>query len=521
VDLKWLRAFTIVGPIAFLVALELLGIFVLGPSLGHSSAIRLLIFFLVLVAAVVLFSFWVFRTIERQQRYLIRSAKDIEQLNQELQARVDELRRAHQIAAQHNRQLDAVNTAITSISSEIDLVPVLQNIADAARQLINSRYAALGVANDRGRIVQFITSGITTEQRAAIGPLPQGHGLLGALIKEGRPLRIANIGTDPRSHGFPPNHPPMTSLLGVPILFKGRPVGDLYLTDKVGAAEFTEEDQELLMLLASHAAVAIENARLYQEARTSRDRLQAWNEQLEAIVAERTGEIERYSKELTTRVMQAQEEERKRIARELHDDTAQSLSTLMITLDLLEPNLPADDTALRNGFDRVRSIAKRTLDEVRTLAHDLRPTILDDFGLEAALRWYAEEYRQIFGVQVETDIERVPGERLAPEIELALFRIAQEALTNSGKHGQASRVRLALSFPDSSARLLVEDNGSGFVREDVEGPTRQSGLGLYGMRERADLVGASLEIASTPGRGTRVMADVPLADREADLESGT
>jgi signal transduction histidine kinase len=515
-DLKRLRVFTIVGPIAFLVVLELLGIFVLGPTLGHSSVIRLLIFFLVLVAAVVLFSFWVFRTIERQQRDLARDAKDIEQLNRQMRERVDELRRAHKIAARHNRQLDAVNSAITSISSEIDLLSVLQNIADAARQLINSRYAALGVANEQGRIQQFITSGISAEQRAAIGPLPQGHGLLGTLIKEARPLRLANIGTDPRSHGFPPNHPPMTSLLGVPILFKGRAVGDLYLTDKIGASEFSEEDQDLLVLLANHAAVAIENARLYEEARTSRDRLQAWNERLESIVEERTREIERYSKELTTRVMGAQEEERKRIARELHDETAQSLSTLLITLDLLEQGLPAGDPTLRTGFDRVRGIAKRTLDEVRTLAHDLRPTILDDFGLEAALRWYAEEYRQTFGMPVETDIERVPGERLSPEIELALFRIAQEALTNSGRHGRPSRVRLALSFPDSSARLLVEDDGTGFVSDDVEGPTRHGGLGLYGMRERAELVGAHLEITSAPGRGTRVTASVPLADRKSE-----
>jgi signal transduction histidine kinase len=310
----------------------------------------------------------------------------------------------------------------------------------------------------------------------------------------------------------------MTSLLGVPILFQGRPVGDLYLTDKIGADEFSAEDQDLLMLLANHAAVAIENARLYEEVSASRDRLQVWSEELEEKVAERTREIERYSKELTTRVLQAQEEERKRLARELHDDTAQSLSTLLINMDLLEPFIPEDGQLLRTGLDRLRSLTKRTLDNVRALSHDLRPTILDDFGLVAALRWYVDEYEQTFGVPVEVEVDK-PPERLAPEVELALFRIAQEALTNSGKYAEASSVRLALSFPDSSARLVVEDDGRGFDPEKVIGPTKQGGLGLYGMRERADLLGATLTIHSTPGAGTHVMVDVPLSYTEGGAMS--
>src|SRR5579875_2215282 len=412
--LQRMRWLTIVVPLVYIALLAMFSMGVLVPLFGNDAPLRLAVVFVLLGFAVVPFSLWVFSLLEQQ------------------------LRAANAEVAEHNRQLAAVNAAMSSISSDLDLRHVLQNIADAARDLAQSRYAALGVADETGRIIEFITSGISDEQRAAIGALPQGHGLIGVLISQGTPLRIPNIAADPRSAGFPPNHPPMTSLLGVPILFQGRAIGDLYLTDKIGDAEFGPEDEELLLLLAGHAAVAIENARLYEDARAARDRLQAWSLELEERVAERTREIERYSKELTTRVLQAQEEERKRIARELHDDTAQSLSSLMITLDLCEPLIGDDNQPLHTGLGRVRELTRRTLDGVRALSHDLRPTILDDFGLIAALHWFADEYTRTFGVPVEVHAEQ-PDHGLTPELELALFRIAQEALTNSGKYAEATR----------------------------------------------------------------------------------
>ncbi len=625
-DIRKLRALTVVVPVAFLLALEILSLSVLQPLFGSNSTLRVFVIFFVLIIAVIPFSFWVFAVIERQQQDVAQSAallgsvkdyaifmldpqgrvmswstgaervkgyraeeilgkplstfypsEDVDQgvparilaetsrlgqyetegwrvrkdgsrfwanivstavhnekghllgfthiardvterkqaeewiqsLNEQLENQVQNLAVANEEITRRVRELDAANTAITSISSALDLSSVLQNIADSARELVHSQYAALGVSDKQGRILQFITSGISEAQRAAIGPLPQGHGLLGALIKAVAPLRIPNIGDDPRRHGFPANHPPMSSLLGVPIVFQGQPAGDLYLTNKIGAESFTQDDQDLLVLLANHAAVAIENARLYEETSKSRDRLQAWSEELEAKVAERTREIERYSKELTMRVLQAQEEERKRLARELHDDTAQSLSTLLINVDLLEPFLPADGAQLRGGLDRIRDLTKRTLDNVRALSHDLRPTILDDFGLVAALRWYVDEYEDTFGVQVDAEIES-PPEPLTSDVELALFRIAQEALANSGKYAHAAGARLALTFPDTRAILTIADNGKGFDRQLLSGPTKHGGLGLYGMQERADLLGATLDIATVPGVGTRVTVTVPL-----------
>lgn len=493
-DVKRLRALTILAPLAYLALVEIFSILVLIPLMGRHSILRVTVIILVLAAAAVPFSFWIFGIIERQQRTLAES---------------------HDEVVRRNRQLAAINSAIVSVSSALELEEVLQNIVDAARELVQSRYGALGVTDKSGRLTQFITSGISPEERAAMGRLPQGHGLIGVLITEGKPLRVPDIKVDPRSRGFPPTHPPMTSLLGVPIVFQDQTVGDLYLTDKIAdgtssPVAFSAEDQELLMLLAGHAAVAIQNARLYGEARAARDRLQAWSEELEEKVAKRTAEIARYSKILTTRVLQAQEEERKRIARELHDETAQSLSTLLINLDLLEPFLDGTGDSLRSRLERIRGLAQHTLDETRALSHALRPTILDDFGLVAALRWFADEFTQTFDIPLRVTIEGAPPERLSPEMELALFRIAQEALTNSGKYADATATRLELSFSGGAAHLVIEDNGKGFDPAAVAGPTRRGGLGLYGMRERATLVGATLALEAAPGRGTRVMVNAPL-----------
>jgi PAS domain S-box-containing protein len=435
------------------------------------------------------------------------------EINRDITARKQadaELARRLAELAQRNKEIAAVNASVAAISRALDLSQVLQNIADAARELVQARYAALGVADSWGRITQFITSGITPEQRAAVGPLPQGHGLLGALIKEGEPLRVRNIAKDPRSHGFPPNHPPMTSLLGVPILSKGRAVGDLYLTDKIGADEFTEDDQDLLLVLAGHAAVAIENAQLYEDVRAARDQLQSWNRNLEATVAERTREIEQMTREITTRVLQAQEEERKRIARELHDETAQSLASLLIALDGLKPHIPEENGPLASGMSRFEQVLKRTLDEVRALSHDLRPAILDDFGLGAAMQSYADEWTETFGVPVRLDAEAVPDGRLPSDTEVALFRVVQEALMNAGKYARAHAVTILLSFANDAVLLVVQDDGVGFDQEQLGGPSRRGGLGLSGMRERAALLGGTLTIDTTPGQGTRITLRAPL-----------
>ena len=422
--------------------------------------------------------------------------------------RVDALAAANAEIELRHRELAAINTSMAAISRSLDLSEVLQSIVDAARELVGAHYAALGVADGPGRITEFITSGITPEQRAAIGPLPQGHGLLAALIKEAKPLRVRDIAEDPRRHGFPPNHPPMHTLLGVPVISKGQVLGDLYLTEKIDADEFGDDDQHLLTLLAAHAAVAIENAQLYDDVRAVRDQLRNWNRDLEAKVADRTREIERIGREMTSRVLQAQEEERGRIARELHDETAQSLVRILVDLDLLKARLSPDDPTFE-GITRLDTGLKRTLDEVRALSHDLRPAILEDFGLSAAIEAYAQDWMQTFGVPIQVDVDAAAERRLPRDMEIALFRVAQEALMNTGKYAHAQEVRVSLSFPGDRVRLVVQDDGIGFDPARLSGPSRAGGLGLYGMRERAALLGGSLTIDTAPEQGTQVTLLAP------------
>jgi GAF domain-containing protein len=171
--------------------------------------------------------------------------------------------RAH--AREHTllARLQALDEATRALAAELSLDMVLQRIVEVAARVAGARYGALGIAGPDGYLTDFITTGISPQERAKIGPLPRGHGLLGLLIRQGQPLRVPHIAHDPRRVGFPPHHPPMTSLLGVPIRVRNEVVGDLYLADKVGAPEFSEEDQHLIELLAAHAGIAIENARLY------------------------------------------------------------------------------------------------------------------------------------------------------------------------------------------------------------------------------------------------------------------
>ena len=171
-------------------------------------------------------------------------------------------------ALEYRRRLHAISEAALAITSLLALDKVLQRIVDTARELVNARYAALGtVDEDRTCLARFLVSGLTPEQIEAIGPWPQGRGLLGALLRDPRPLRVKNIAHAPQSIGFPPNHPPMTSFLGVPIVSRGRILGNFYLANKIGWNEFTAEDEDLLVIFAAHAAVAIENAHLYTETR--------------------------------------------------------------------------------------------------------------------------------------------------------------------------------------------------------------------------------------------------------------
>jgi signal transduction histidine kinase len=488
-----------------------------------------------------------------------------------------------------------------------------------------------------------VTTGIDPDTHAAIGDLPRGRGILGVLIRDAQPLRLHDLSTDPRSSGFPRNHPPMRTFLGVPILLRGVAYGNLYLTEKEGGEDFSDEDEELVTLLAAQAAVAIENARLYESATRWSRQLEALHDVVRSLAGEsdlnrlldvvcrrvreltgarialialphpdgdlriaaidgegeaasgllghhlhrerskagrvlerrqsarvdsvyddpdvdqdearrlgiRTGlyvplvardraigivavhdklgaearfsdgdlrltEIfaaraavavelsERVARDTVRRVIDAQELERRRLARELHDETGQALTSILLGLKGIRA--ARSDAEAERAEGELRELIVHALQDVRSLAVELRPAALDDFGLAAALERLSETFSERSGIATAVEAN-LGGERLPAEVETALYRLVQEALTNVVKHAAAESVSVVLTRRDGGVGAIVEDDGRGFSAVDV----REDALGIVGMRERLALLGGTLDLESSPGGGTALVAYIPLS----------
>jgi signal transduction histidine kinase len=531
-----------------------------------------------------------------------------------------------------------IETSI-AINAELSLDAVLERIVEAAARVTGARYAALGVIDRAGTALErFITHGIDAATQAAIGELPRGRGILGVLIRDARPLRLHDLGEDPRSVGFPPNHPPMGTFLGVPILLRGVSYGNLYLTEKEGGGDFTDEDEEIVTLLAAQAAVAVENARLYESATEWSRQLESLNEiggamvselelpRLLALVARRLRELiearlvtialpagdelrietadgdgaeafvglifprhssktgrvlerarservdslledpevhqdagrqmgartglyvplvlrdaaigvlvahdklgsdqrfdsadlrlaeqfadraaiavdlsRRVARDALRRVVGGQEVERRRLARELHDETGQALTSILLGLRSVEES---GGDKVRKSVSDVRELVVATLQDVRALAVQLRPKALDDFGLVPALERLVQTFSESTAISVE--LEAQLGEsRLPADVETTLYRIIQEALTNVVKHAEAKSVSVLLVRRESSVTAVIEDDGRGFDPTN----TRDGGLGLLGMRERVALHDGQLKIEASPEAGTTLVVEMPL-----------
>ncbi len=547
-------------------------------------------------------------------------------------------------------RLQGLVEAGIALTSELSLDAVLEQLVQTAATLTGAKYSALGVIDRTGtRLERFLTSGVSDALIAEIGEFPIGRGILGVLIREGQPLRLHDLMEDPRSVGFPPGHPPMHSFLGVPIVLRGVVYGDLYITEKADS-DFTEEDEELITLLAAQAAVAIENARLYESTTRWLRRLESVDEiavaltteldlpRLLNLIAERVRELisarlvficlptpegnlrieatsdsghvdkmtgvllsrhgsksgrvfgrgrtervdsllddpevdhdlagrfseltmrpvpttglfvplivrgraiglitihdkaegekrdlrfsdddvrlaevfaaraavavdlsERVQRDQLRRVVEAQELERKRLARELHDETGQALTSILLGLRTLEDTKSEEELA--SAVAALREIAVSTLHDVRRLAVELRPKTLDDFGLVPAVERLAESFGEQTGLHVQ--FEARLAERLPPDVETALYRIVQEGLTNVVKHARARTVSILLTRKGSSVAAVIEDDGRGFSQDAYEG----EGIGIVGMRERLALIDGTLSVETAPGAGTALVAEVPL-----------
>lgn len=383
--------------------------------------------------------------------------------------------------------------AALELAGPHDRDTVLQRIVDGAASVADARYAALGVYDDVGQLTTFMHHGFDAVTVEAIGHYPQGRGLLGEVIIADRPVRLDDLGSHPSSCGFPSGHPAMRTFLGVPILRAGQRYGNLYLTEKAHGELFDETDEALVVALAAFAAGAIETTELV------------------AVERERAGAEERAHarRELLGHVIAAQEAERARVSRDLHDDVGQALTSVLLGLRLVEdslagPDIDGDDA--RRRVADLRELIADGLRRTRRLAFDLRPTVLDDIGLVPALQRLREDLTARTGLTVELDTAALhPEERLPTEIETVIYRVVQEALTNVVRHAGASTASVTLSARDGQIRVFVEDDGAGF---DPGQRHLRPHLGIQGMRERAEFVDGSFSITSAPGNGTVVLLEV-------------
>jgi signal transduction histidine kinase len=543
-----------------------------------------------------------------------------------------------------------------SVLEQSELEPVLERVIDAARELTGARYAALGVLDPRReRLERFLTAGIDDDTREMLGEPPSGHGVLGELIRDPKPLRLPDVGAHPRSYGFPIGHPPMHTFLGVPVLVDGQAWGNLYLTDKDGG-EFTEDDEQAVVMLAGYAGIAIGNARRLHELSSRRDELERTVAALRAtaeisralagetdldvvleLIAKRgralvgagtlvielaaadrfriaavAGSADREivgrevpiegsvaGRVLETRTAQrlsddfnrarfhesglgrlgleagaglyvplvfrtetpgvlaalhppgagdfsdederllrsfatsaasavvparavtgeqlrarevATEEERRRWARELHDETLQGLGALRLAL--ASARRTSDPEVWRAAIDDAVTELDTEIANVRGIIADVRPAALDELGTGAAVEALAERIRSRgIDVKLQLDLDWEAGRadtRHEDELETAIYRIAQEAMTNALKHSGAEALTLELTERDGYVTVRIEDGGDGFDPEE-----RGDGYGLLGMRERVELLGGVLGVASTPSSGTTVTARLPVRRRSA------
>ena len=373
--------------------------------------------------------------------------------------------------------LHELSQAVLTISRHLDTGEALRRIVRTARELVGAEYAALGVPDGAGSFARFLVEGISDEQWAEIGPLPRQHGMLSVMLHDPSPQRLDDITADPRFGWWPRAHPRLTAFLGVPIRDCDEILGALFLGNTSPPGEgrrFTEEDEELLTVLAAHAAIALTHARLYEREREL------------AIVEERT-----------------------RLARELHDAVAQKLFALRLTAEAAGGLVEADPQRARAHLGQISALAGEAAEELRAAVGELRPAELDEDGLAQAMRKQIDVIDRAYQTRggPRVTFREEPIGPLPPAHEQVVLRVAQEALHNALRHADAKRIELSLGpLAPGGVVLTVVDDGSGF---DVPSRSSERGLGLVSMRERADSVGGHVRLISEPGQGTTVRLEVP------------
>jgi len=373
---------------------------------------------------------------------------------------------------------DAATRAIAELQSVDE---ALQVIGDQIRPLIGAQYAALGIVDADGVMERFITAGMDRETRARIGHIPAGRGFLGLIVHENRSFRIADIAVDSRRSGFPPHHPPMHSFLGVPVTVTGRSVGNLYLTNKAGADEFSAEDQALVETFAIHAGIAIENARLHEQV------------QRLAVV-----------------------DERERISKDLHDGIIQNIYAVGLSLEDVPDLVREDPDELERRVERAIDSLHLTIRDIRNFIFGLRPELLSGTTLINGLVAVVEEFRHNSMVDVELHVGDLPQEP-DPTATSHLLGVVNEALSNVARHSGASRATVFVDGPGAGGLdLVIEDNGHGF---DTTTPGVLGHQGMTNMRSRMEAIGATFEVISD-ATGTMIRVQAPTEGPMAGDQNG-
>jgi signal transduction histidine kinase len=374
-----------------------------------------------------------------------------------------------------------------AITSTLDLQESLTLIAEHTIELLNVEAASV-VLHDGDRDDLWFAAGAGEASDTLIGRrLEMGQGIMGWVVQSGEAALVSDVSRDPRwfegvdrDSGFSSQ-----SILCVPLVSRGLIIGALEAVNKRGDS-FSLEDTRLLTALAAPAATAIENAKLFEQVSANREELQA----------------------LSRRLVEVQEAERGHVARELHDETGQALSSMLLSLSLLEREATNPEAVIARAVE-LEALADDMLENLHRLAMNLRPAALDHLGLLAAMEQFIHAFERQHGITTQIETIGLEGERLPPEIETALYRIVQESLTNVARHAQATHIDVVAEKRDSRVIIIVEDDGIGF---NPEAAMQSSRLGLLGMRERAEMLGGTLAIESTPGTGTTVRVEVPCVE---------
>jgi signal transduction histidine kinase len=366
------------------------------------------------------------------------------------------------------QQLRRLLDGVLIIGSTLDLHRVLHTIIETAAELVSAKYGALGVLDTSGtRLSEFITVGLDEEQREKIGHLPDGHGILGLLIVDPRPLRLPDLSEHPERFGFPPNHPPMTSFLGVPIVVRGEVFGNLYLCDKTDGGTFTDVDQELAVGLAAAAGIAVENARLHA----------------------RVGTL-------------ATLEDRERIARDLHDTVIQRLFAIGLSLQstlrlVSDPNVTQRLTTAVDDLDV-------TVREVRAAIFELHTARLPGRSVRQELVQLCAESARALGfepiIRFDGPIDSAVDDALAND----LFAVVREGLTNVAKHARASKAQVAVAARHGALSVCITDDGTTFSG------AAGVGRGIENLRARAAGRGGTSSIGRSDDSTTEMLWQVPL-----------